>query len=119
MDLIISNYEKSQNLKDAAIASSVNPDQAEQWLEWGKNDYDESYSYFFKEIQKIDAHQKDLEREKTRKQMDRVIEIYRKTESLKKAAKVARVNYGTVQYWYDWGRRGFGEDNVYFYKNIE
>lgn len=119
LDLIISNYEKSQNLKDAAIASNVNPDHAEQWLEWGKNDYDESYSYFFKEIQKIDAHQKDLEREKTRKQMDRVIEIYRKTESLKKAAKVARVNYDTVQYWYDWGRMGFGEDNVYFYKNIE
>ena len=51
--------------------------------------------------------------------MDRVIEIYRKTESLKKAAKVARVNYDTVQYWYDWGRMGFGEDNVYFYKSIE
>ena len=51
--------------------------------------------------------------------MDRVIEIYRKTESLKQAAKVARVNYDTVQYWYDWGGMGFSEDNVYFYKSIE
>lgn len=119
LDLIIINYEKSQNLKDAAIASNVNPDQAEQWLEWGKNNFEETYSYFYNEIQKIDNHQKDLEREKTRKQMDRVIEIYRKTESLKKAAKVAHVNYDTVQYWYDWGRMGFGDDNVYFYKSIE
>ena len=119
LDLIITNYEKSQNLRDAAIEANVNPDQAEQWLEWGKNNFEETYSYFYNEIQKIDNHQKDLEREKTRKQMDRVIEIYRKTESLKKAAKVARVNYDTVQYWYDWGRMGFGEDNVYFYKSIE
>jgi len=119
LDLIITNYEKSQNLKDAAIEANVNPDQAEQWLEWGKNNFEETYYYFYNEIQKIDNHQKGLEREKTRKQMDRVIEIYRKTESLKKAAKVARVNYDTVQYWYDWGRMGFGEDNVYFYKSIE
>lgn len=119
LDLIITNYEKSQNLKDAAIEANVNPNQAEQWLEWGKNNFEETYSYFYNEIQKIDNHQKDLEREKTRKQMDRVIEIYRKTESLKKAAKVAHVNYDTVQYWYDWGRMGFGDDNVYFYKSIE
>ena len=62
LDLIITNYEKSQNLRDAAIEANVNPDQAEQWLEWGKNNFEETYSYFYNEIQKIDNHQKDLER---------------------------------------------------------
>ena len=88
LDLIITNYEKSQNLRDAAIDANVNPDQAEQWLEWGKNNYEEIYSYFYKEIQKIDAYQKDLEREKTRKQMDRVIEIYKKPNPLKRRQRL-------------------------------
>ena len=31
---------------------------------------------------------------------------------------MTNVSYDTVQYWYEWGSRGFGKENVYFYKNL-
>ncbi len=51
--------------------------------------------------------------------MDNVIEAYKKTNSLKEASKMVNVSYDTVKYWYVWGSRGFGEENTYFFKNLE
>ena len=51
--------------------------------------------------------------------MDNVIEAYKKTNSLKEASKRANVSYDTVQYWYEWGFKGFGKENTYFFKKID
>lgn len=118
MDEVLKNYKKTQNLTQAAIDSNINPDYVKQWLEWGKNDFNETYHYFYTQIAEIDNDFKDAEAQELKKQMDSVIDAYKKTNSLEKASKIANVNYDTVQYWYEWGSRGFGEENVYFFKNI-
>lgn len=118
MDEVLTNYRKSQDLKKAAIDSNISPDHVRQWFEWGKGNFNETYSYFYTQILEIDSHFKNLEAEKLKGEMDRVIEAYRKTNSLKRASELAGVSYDTVQYWYEWGSRGFGEENTYFYKNI-
>lgn len=118
MDEVLGNYKKTQNLTQAAFDSQINPDYVEQWIEWGKNDFSEAYSYFYNQIIEIDEYFKDLESQKLKQEMDRVIEAYEKTDSLKEASKLADVSYDTVQYWYEWGSRGFGEENTYFFKNI-
>lgn len=48
--------------------------------------------------------------------MDDVVDAYRKTDSLKEASRMAGVSYDTVMYWYEWGSRGFGSENTYFFK---
>ena len=118
MDNFLNNYKKSQNLKQAAIESKVSPDLVCQWYEWGKNDFSETSTYFYTKIKEIDDYFKDLEAQKLKKQMDDVIKAYKKTNSLKEASEIANVNYDTVQYWYEWGSKGFGEENTYFFKNI-
>lgn len=118
MDEVLNNYKKSQNLRHAAIDSKINPDNVEQWFEWGKNDFNETYSYFYSKIIEINNYFKDLEAQKLKKQMDDVIEAYRKTNSLNEASKIADVSYGNVKYWYEWGSRGFGNENTYFFKKI-
>ena len=50
--------------------------------------------------------------------MDSVIEAYKNTNSLKEASKISNVSYDTVQYWYEWGSKGFGSENTYFFKYI-
>lgn len=119
MHLVLKKYKKTQNLKQASIDSNINPDYVNQWLEWGKNDFNETYSYFYTKILEIDTYFKDSESQKLKNQMDEVIEAFRKTNSLKDAAKMTNVSYGTVQYWYEWGSKGFGEENTYFYNNIK
>ena len=119
MDVVLDNYQKSQNLKQAAIDSNINPNTVEQWHEWGKNSYSDTYSYFSNRIAEIDNHFRDLKSQELKKQMDCVAEAYEKTHSLKDAARVAKVNPDTVEYWYEWGSRGFGEENTYFFKKIK
>lgn len=118
MDTVLANYRKSQNLKQAAIDSNLNPNTVEQWHEWGKNTYNETYSYFYNEKTEIDNHFRDLKSRELKRQMDRVVDAYKKTHSLKQASRIANVNPDTVEYWYEWGSRGFGEENTYFYKKI-
>lgn len=118
MNKVLDNYKKSQNLKQAAIDSKINPDNVEQWYDWGKNNFNDTYSYFYTQILEIDDYFKDLEAQKLKKQMDNVIAAFKKTNSLKKASEIANVSYDTVQYWYEWGSRGFGNENAYFYKNL-
>lgn len=119
MDQVLKNYRKTQNLKEAAIDSNINPDYVEQWYEWGKNDFNETYSYFYTKILEIDNLFKDKESQKIKKQMAAVIDAYRKTNSLKEASKMANISYDTVQYWYEWGSKGFGKENAYFFKKIK
>ena len=119
IDDVLNNYKKSQNLKQAAIDSNISPNHVEQWFEWGKNGFNEIYSYFYSQIIEIDNYFKDLEAQKLKKQMDSVIEAYKKTNSLEKASKMADVSYDTVQYWYEWGSKGFGRENTYFFKKLE
>lgn len=119
MDEVLKNYKNSQNLKQATIDSKKSPDHVQQWFEWGKNDFNQTYSYFYIKIRKIDSYFKDLEAQKLKKHMDDVIEAYNKTKSLKKASEIANISYDTVMYWYEWGSRGFGEENSYFFKKID
>ena len=119
MDEVLKNYKKTQNLEHAAIDSKINPNHVNQWYEWGKNNFNETYSYFYNQIIEIDNQFMDLEAQKLKKQMDSVIEAYKKTNSLKEASKIASVSYDTVQYWYEWGSRGFGKENAYFFKKIK
>lgn len=119
MEEVLTNYKKTQNLKQAAIDSKINPNTVEQWFEWGKNDFNPTYSYFYNQIIEIDNYFKDLEVQNLKKQMDEVIEAYKKTNSLKEASKMANVSYDTIQYWYEWGSRGFGEENTYFFKRLK
>ena len=119
MDRVIANYKKSQNLTLAATDSNISPDQVMQWYEWGKKDYDETYSYFYSKILETDDYFKNLESLKLKKQMDDVIDAFKKTDSPEKACQIAHVSYDTVRYWYEWGSRGFGEENTYFYKKVK
>ena len=119
INLVLANYRKTQNLKQAAIDSKIDPEHVEQWLEWGKNDFNETYAYFYSQILEIDDYFKGLEAQKLKDQMDSVVEAYKKTNSLKEASRIAGVSYDTVEYWYDWGSRGFGEENAYFYRKIK
>lgn len=118
MDNVLDNYQNTQNLKQASIDARINYEYVQQWIEWGKNDFNETYAYFYQKIIEIDEHFNDLESQKLKKQMDKVIDAYRKTNSLKEASRIANVSYDTVEYWYSWGSRGFGEENTYFFKNI-
>ena len=118
MDIVLANYEKSRNLTQAAIDSNIDPDHVRQWQEWGRNDFNQTYSYFYSEILKIDEHFRNLESQKLKDDMNRVIEAYEKTGSLEKASEIADVSYDTVMYWYEWGCRGFGEENKYFFKKL-
>ena len=119
MDRVIANYKKSQNLTLAATDSNISPDQVMQWYEWGKNDYDETYSYFYSKILEADDYFKNLEALKLKKQMDDVIDAFKITDSPEKASQIAQVSYDTVRYWYEWGSRGFGEENTYFYNKLK
>ncbi|MBP3226461.1 MAG: hypothetical protein J6M08_06020, partial [Methanobrevibacter sp.] len=76
-------------------------------------------AYFYKRKVEIDEEKKKLEAEKLLRQMDDVINAYKKTGSLKQASRLANVSYDTVMYWHEWGSRGFGEENTYFYKKIK
>ncbi len=119
MDEVLGNYKRTQNLKQAAVDSKINPNTVEQWFEWDKNGFNETYSYFYNKIIEIDNHFKDLEAQKLKRQMDSVVEAYKKTNSLRDASRIANVSYDTVQYWYEWGSRGFGKENTYFFKKLE
>ena len=118
MDIVIENYRKSQSLKQAAIEANISPDTVEQWHEWGKNTFNETSTYFYNKIIEIDNEFKEREARELKDQMDRVIEAYRKTKSLEKSSKMAKVSHDTVMYWHEWGYRGFGEENTYFYRKI-
>ena len=118
MNLVLKNYEKSQNLRQSAVDSNISPNQAEQWYEWGKNDLSKNYAYFYTQIIELDNKFKEMEAEKLKKQMDSVAEAFEKTKSLKKASEIAGVSYDTVKYWYEWGSKGFGEENTYFFKKL-
>lgn len=119
MDEVLANYKKSQSLKQAALDSNINPNYVTQWHKWGEDNLNETYSYFYNEIKEIDNYFKEMKSQELKKQMDSVVEAYRKTNSLKDAAKIANVNLDTVEYWYEWGSRGFGEENTYFFKKIK
>ena len=119
MDKVLDNYEKSQNIIQAAVDSNISPDSVEQWYEWGENNFSEAYAYFYKKIIEINNQFKAKEVLQLKAKMDKVIDAYNKTKSLKKASKIADVSYDTVQYWYKWGSMGFGEENIYFFKNID
>ncbi|WP_458403778.1 hypothetical protein [Methanobrevibacter sp.] len=119
MDIVLDNYEKTGNLTQSAIDSKISPENVHQWFDWGKNDYSEEYSYFYGRIREIDNHFMELEAQKLKKQMDDVADAYSKTASLEKAAEIAHVSYDTVQYWYEWGSKGFGKENTYFFKRID
>jgi len=118
MNIVLDNYRKSQSLKQAAIEANINPDTVEQWHEWGKNSFNETSTYFYNKIIEIDNEFKEREARELKDQMDRVIEAYRKTKSLEKSSKMAKVSHDTVMYWHEWGSRGFGEENTYFYRKI-
>ena len=119
MDAVIENYKSSFSLKESSQKTNIGFDLVLTWFNWGKNGFDENSKYFYDEIKRIDDENKKLfENENVINQMDRVIENYKKTESLEQASKMADVSYDTVKYWYEWGRNGFGEENSYFYKEI-
>ena len=119
MDRVLECYRKTQDLKKSAVESKIQPSSVEQWLEWGKNKFNDTYAYFYNSIVEIDSHFRDMQKAKLKKQMDGVVEAYRKTDSLEEASKLAGVSYDTVCYWYEWGSRGFGEENTYFFKKID
>ncbi len=119
MDRVIECYRKTRDLKKSAVESKIQPSSVEQWLEWGKNNFNDTYAYFYNSIVEIDSHFRDMQKAKLKKQMDGVVEAYRKTDSLEEASKLAGVSYDTVCYWYEWGSRGFGEENTYFFKKID
>ena len=119
MNTVLENYKKTQSLKQAAIDSNINPNNVQQWYDWGKNDFNETYFYFYTQITEIDNYFKDLETQKLKRQMDSVIDAYKKTNSLKEASRIANVSWDTVEYWYDWGSKGFGKENTYFFKKIK
>ena len=119
MDLVLYNYKKSQSLKQASVDSNIDYNHVQQWYEWGKNSFAETYSYFYEKITEIDECFKAQKVKRLKKQMDDVIEAYRLTKSLKEASKIANVSYDTVQYWYEWGSKGFGEENVYFFQKLD
>ena len=74
MDIVLDNYRKSRNLKQAAVDSNINPNTVEQWHEWGANSYNDTYTYFYNGISEIDAHFKDLKSQELKRQMDNVVE---------------------------------------------
>lgn len=119
MDEVLINYRKTQSLKQSAIDSKINPNTVEQWYEWGKNNFNETYFYFYTQIVEIDNQFNDAEALKLKKQMDDVIDAYKKTRSLKEASKITNVSYDKVMYWYEWGSKGFGRENTYFFKKLK
>lgn len=119
MDLVLKNYCRSQNLKSSAIEANISPDHVEQWLEWGRNDFGKTYTYFYTQITEADNYFKELEAKRLKKKMDDVLEAYRLTNSLKEASLIANVSFDTVQYWIEWGSKGFGEENSYFYRKFK
>lgn len=88
-------------------------------MEWGKNNFNRTYSYFYNRISEIDDEFKNRQFQNLIQQMDEVIEAYKKTNSLEAASKMANVSHDIVMYWYEWGERGFGEENAYFFKEIQ
>ena len=119
MNEVIENYKESLSLKESSQKANISFDLVLTWFNWGKNGFDENSKYFYDEIKKIDAENRNLfEKENIINQMDRVIENYKNTESLEQASKMANVSYDTVKYWYEWGKNGFGEENSYFYKEL-
>ncbi|MDO5859876.1 hypothetical protein [Methanobrevibacter sp.] len=119
MDKVLENYAKTQNLKQAAIDSGIDPNHVEQWHEWGKKNFNETYAYFYTRICEIDNDLKRQETERLKSTMDSVVEAYRKTNSLKEASEIAGVSYDTVMYLYEWGSRGFGSENTYFFRKLD
>ena len=119
MNAVLDSYRKTQSLKQAAVDSNIHPSNAEQWYDWGKNGFSETYSYFYSKIIEIDENFKDMEAQKLKDKMDSVIDAYKKTDCLKEASKMAGVSYDTVQYWYEWGSKGFGEENAYFFNELK
>ena len=119
MDAVIENYKSSFSLKESSQKANISFDLVLTWFNWGKKGFDENSKYFYDEIKRIDAENRNLfEKENIIIQMDRVIENYKNTESLEQASKMANVSYDTVKYWYEWGKNGFGEENSYFYKEL-
>ena len=119
MDEVLENYKKTQNLTSAAVDSNISPDHVGQWLEWGKANFNETYSYFYSRVAEIDESFKQLEAKRLMDMMDRVIDAYERTRSLREASRLSGVSWDTVQYWQEWGSMGFGEENVYFFKRID
>lgn len=119
MERVLEGYAKSQNLKKAAVDSNINPDHVEQWLEWGRDNFSETYSYFYNRVVEIDESFRDLEAKRLMERMDSVIDAFERTGSLKEASRIAGVSWDTVQYWHEWGSMGFGEENVYFFKKLD
>ena len=118
MDRVIENYRKTGSLEKAAADSKISYDHVMQWYEWGRNDFNETSRYFYDKISDIDDYFRDLEAQKLKSDMDRVADAFKKTGSLKEASETAGVSYDTVKYWYEWGSRGFGEENTYFYRKV-
>lgn len=118
MDKVLTEYKKTHELKKAAIDSNISYETVQHWFDWGKNNYNQTTTYFYNQIREIDDYFKQQEKLKLRKEMDQVIEAYKKTHSLKEASADAGVSYNTVKYWFDWGKNKFGDDNYYFYTEI-
>ena len=118
MDEVLGNYERTASLKQAAADSNISFDNVCQWMEWGKKDFNEACSYFYNRTLEIDEDLRNAEAESLKADMDRVIGEYVKTHSLEMASKQAGVSHDTVRYWYEWGSKGFGSENAYFFKRI-
>lgn len=63
----------------------------------GVKNFNDIYFYFYTQILEIDNYFKKLESQKLKEQIDCVIEVYKKTNSLKEASKMANVSDDTVQ----------------------
>ena len=56
---------------------------------------------------------------KKQEQMDIVLNEVSKGKTRKEAAKIAKISLYKITHWYKEGRDGFGEDNVFFFKQLE
>ena len=119
MDEVLDHYRNTRSLKEAALSANIRFETVGQWIEWGKNKYNKTGVYFFNEVNAIDDYFKKQDVLKLKNEMDSVIEAYKKSKSLKEACRSAGVSYDTAQYWFSWGRNGFGEENKYFYREIK
>ena len=119
MNDVLGHYRNTRSLKEAALSAGIHFETVEQWMDWGKNTYNKTSVYFFNKVNEIDDDFKKQDALKLKTEMDSVIREYKKSKSLKEACRSAGVSYDTAQYWFSWGRNGFGEENKYFYREIK
>lgn len=136
MKLFISNLKSGKTWNQAAAFSQISPTTATEWYEKGKNNFSKNTSFFYKEINYLENHNKlnwdDFKKNNDnknswskninrneRKKMNSFLKYIKQGFSWEESAKLSNILQTQATIWYRRGSKDFSDNTTYFYNQLK